>query len=82
MPAPLALNDTQMTDVLTIGRQIPWALHDAYLQHVAALLRGRDYGDGDVHRAALAAQRAILQPRPPADIVAGDLAPASPAAPT
>jgi hypothetical protein len=79
MPMPLALTDSQMTDVLTVGRQIPRALRDLYLRSIAAALAGRDFGDGDVHRACVAAQHAILAPRRPADITIG--AAASPAAP-
>jgi hypothetical protein len=76
MAAPIALTDNQLTEVITVGRQIPPALRGQYLQKIADLLRGRDFGDGDVYRACIAAQREILWPSRP-DIAIGDAAAAS-----
>ena len=62
--APLAFSDTQIKEILTIGYQLPYALHHVYLQRVAAALRDREFGDADVHRIAHATVRAILaEPR-------------------
>ena len=41
---------------------IPRPLRGTYLRRVADLLRDRDLGDGDVHRAAIAAGRETMQP--------------------
>jgi hypothetical protein len=81
VPTPIALSDSQIAQVMATGRQIPRGLRDSYLRRIAELLRDRDFGDGDVYRACIAAQRAILQPRRPADIAAGDIAGAASAAP-
>jgi hypothetical protein len=61
MTAPIALTDAQLTRILTAGRYIPTALHDTYLQRVAQLLRGREFGDGDVARAVALASREITE---------------------
>jgi hypothetical protein len=39
---------------------VPRALPDAYLQVVAERLCGKPFDDGDVRRAAVAAQREVL----------------------
>jgi hypothetical protein len=61
MTAPLALSDAQIATVMTVARGLPRRLRDNYLRHIADLLRGRDFGDGDVHRACTAAFREIMQ---------------------
>ena len=64
--APIALTDAQLDQVVTQARQVPRALRDMYLQAVAERLRGKLFDDGDVWRAAVAAQREILRTfRPP-----------------
>jgi hypothetical protein len=55
---PLAFTDARADQ--DAGYQLPRALRSAYLRRVAELLAGRDFGDGDVHRAALAAAGEIM----------------------
>jgi hypothetical protein len=56
----LAFTDAQIRQIMTAAYQIPRRLRDAYLQRVVQLLDGRDFGDGDVHRAARAAAGEIM----------------------
>jgi hypothetical protein len=61
----LAFTDAQIKQITTTAAQIPRALRRRYLQRVSELLNGRDFGDGDVHRAARAAAGEIMHgPRP------------------
>jgi len=60
--APIRLTDAQRQQVMASGYHLPRALRRSYLERVAELLRGRDFGDGDVHRACVAAMRAVMQP--------------------
>ena len=46
---------------MTVARSIPHGLRSDYLQRVAELLTGRDFGDGDVHRAVDTAARQVLE---------------------
>jgi hypothetical protein len=63
--AAIAFTDAQLEQISAMATQIPRRLRDAYLQRVVQLLNGRDFGDGDVHRAARAAAGEILHgPRP------------------
>jgi hypothetical protein len=80
MVPPIALSDSQLAQIMTTGRQIPRRLRPNYLRAIAERLRGRDFDDGDVYRACVEAQRAILQPRRPVDIAIGDVA-AAPSTP-
>jgi hypothetical protein len=57
----LAFTDAQLAQIRMTATQIPRRLRDTYLQRVVQLLNGRDFGDGDVHRAARAAAGEILQ---------------------
>jgi len=60
----LALSDQQLADIRAAAYLLPRALRSAFLQKLAARLAGRDYGDGDVHRAAHAAVHELLtEPR-------------------
>ena len=64
---PVSLTDDQLRQVMTIAEQIPYDLRDIYLKTLAAHLRHRcdrdgSVGDGDVHRAAIAA-RAVVVPK-------------------
>jgi hypothetical protein len=56
----LAFTDAQIKQITTTAAQIPRALRRRYLQRVSELLNGRDFGDGDVHRAARAAAGEIM----------------------
>jgi hypothetical protein len=58
--AVIALTDAQLRQVMTAAYQIPRALRRRYLERVSELLDGRDYGDGDVFRAARAAAGEIM----------------------
>jgi hypothetical protein len=58
--AVLAFTDQQNQQITLTATQIPRRLRDAYLQRIVQLLDGRDFGDGDVHRAARAAAGEIL----------------------
>jgi hypothetical protein len=61
----LAFTDAQIKQITTTAVQIPRRMRDAYLRRVVELLNGRDFGDGDVHRAARAAAGEIMHgPRP------------------
>ena len=75
--AAIAFTDAQLQQVMTAACQIPRALRRRYLQRVSELLDGRDFGDGDVHRAARAAAGEIVHgPRPlPRTVVANKSAP-------
>jgi hypothetical protein len=72
--AVIGFTDTQIEQIKMTAAPIPRRLRGQYLQRIAERLRGRDFDDGDVYRACVEAQRAILRPRRPADIVAtGDI---------
>jgi hypothetical protein len=58
--AAIAFTDSQLEQIRMTAMQIPRRLRDAYLRRVVELLSGRDFGDGDVHRAARAAAGEIL----------------------
>jgi len=63
--AAIAFTDAHLAQIKMTATQIPRRLRDAYLQRVVQLLNGRDFGDGDVHRAARAAAGEIMHgPRP------------------
>jgi hypothetical protein len=63
MSKPLALSDSELAAVFTAARPLPVERRDAFLQEVAALLRGSvAVGPGTVHRAIEQAQRAHFDP--------------------
>ena len=63
---PIALTDEQYAQLMSTSYAIPRRLRPIYLERVAALLRRRDFGDGDVHRAAVEAMRQTMRdPWPP-----------------
>ena len=64
--AVIRFSDHQLEQISAMATQIPRRLRDAYLQRVAQLLNGRDFGDGDVHRAARAAAGEIMHGPGPA----------------
>ena len=59
---PIRLSDSELDAVMAAARPIPVERRDAFLQDVAALLRGREVGPGTVHRAIEQAQRAHFDP--------------------
>ena len=69
---PLALSDTQMSEVATMANRVPQHLRSAFLKRVAGLLaraharrcaNGIDFLDADVWRACQAAAREVRQPK-------------------
>jgi hypothetical protein len=59
---PIAFTDAQMREIATAALPLPPVSRAVYLERIAALLAGRDFGDGDVHRAVVQAQREALRP--------------------
>jgi hypothetical protein len=57
---PIALSDSQMAELMAIGRHVPRHLRDQYLQTVATLLQGREVSDADVWRACHAAATRVV----------------------
>jgi hypothetical protein len=64
--AAIRFTDHQLAEIRMTATQLPRRLRDAYLRRVVELLNGRDFGDGDVHRAARAAAGEILHAPCPA----------------
>ena len=56
----ISLSDHQLVEVMTIAEQVPRGLRGAFLSAVAELLRDRDFGDADVHRAAVTARATVV----------------------
>jgi hypothetical protein len=54
---PLALTDDQMTVITKLAEPLVYADRGPFIERVAELLRGREIGDGAVHRAAEQAQK-------------------------
>jgi hypothetical protein len=61
----LALSDQQLDVVRTAAHQLPRSLRSAFLQRLAALLDGREFGDGHT-RTGLAAWLLLKAGRMPA----------------
>lgn len=57
--AALAFTAEQLDEIKAAARHVPHHLRGDYLEAVAAALAGRAFGDGDVHRAVIAAARGI-----------------------
>ena len=55
----LRLTDSQMHEVRQAALSVPWDLRGAFLEQLAVELRGKDLGDGLVHRVAHEVARAI-----------------------
>ena len=60
MDSMLRFTDEQLDQLRAAARPIPWALRQAYLERIAALLSGQRFGNGDVQRAAAQAQRELI----------------------
>jgi hypothetical protein len=56
---PIRLTDSELQEVLQAARTIPFDLRQAFLERLAAELRGQPLGDGLVHRVAYNVARAI-----------------------
>jgi hypothetical protein len=59
---PLRLSDDELTAVMAAARPIAVERRDAFLQEVAAELRGREIGPGLVHRVCAETQRRFFDP--------------------
>jgi hypothetical protein len=56
----IALNDSELAEIMQAARLVPFDLRQVYLERVAAELRGREVlGDGTVHRVAYEVARTI-----------------------
>ena len=55
--APIAFTAEQLDQITAAAQHVPRHLRDAYLRLIAEALAGRDFGDGDVHRAIVNAAR-------------------------
>src|SRR6516164_1068525 len=60
MDSVLRFTDEQLDQLRAAARPIPWALRQAYLERIAALLSGQRFGNGEVQRAAAQAQRELI----------------------
>jgi len=56
---PIALSDSQLRELMQAAQLVPLDLRNAFLQQVAARLRGQDLGDGLVHRVSYKEARSI-----------------------
>jgi len=56
---PIALTDLQLHEVMQAARLVPLDLRQVYLEQLAMELRGRELGDGLVHRVAYDVARRI-----------------------
>jgi hypothetical protein len=59
MTPPIALTDTQLREVQAAAQMVPYDLRSVFLEQVMTELRGKDLGDGLVHRVAYAVARSI-----------------------
>jgi hypothetical protein len=59
---PIRLSDSELDAVMAAARPIPIERRDAFLQQVAAELRGREIGPGLVHRICAEVQREHFDP--------------------
>ena len=57
---PMALTDTQLRKLMQAAGTVPLDLRDAFLVRVASELRGKEIGDGTVHRVAYQVAHAIV----------------------
>jgi hypothetical protein len=58
--SPIALTDVQLREVKQAAQIVPHDLRQTYLERLALELRGRDLGDGLVHKLAYQVARAIV----------------------
>ena len=56
---PIMLTDNQLREVMQAAQMVPLDLRQLYLQRLAEELRGKDLGDGLVHRIACEVARSI-----------------------
>jgi hypothetical protein len=58
--APIALTDHQMAEVRQAAATLPRDPRPVFLERLALELRGKDLGDGMVHRTARRVARALI----------------------
>jgi hypothetical protein len=58
---PIRLTDTQLREIELAALMLPIDLRGLYLERVADQLRGKDLGDGLVHRVAYQVVRSIMR---------------------
>ena len=58
----ISLSDRQLLEVRNVAALVPWDLRGAFLLAFADRLVGRDYGDADVYKAAIAARATVVPP--------------------
>jgi hypothetical protein len=58
-PSPIALTDDQLKEVRQAALTVPYSLRPLFLEQLALELRGKDLGDGLVHRIAYEVARSI-----------------------
>jgi hypothetical protein len=58
--SPIRLTDEQMREVQQAAAIVPYNLRQTFLERLALELRGKDLGDGLVHRAAYQVARSIV----------------------
>jgi hypothetical protein len=59
---PIRLSDSELDAVMAAARPLPVERRDAFLQAVAAELRGREVGPGIIHPVCAETQRAFFDP--------------------
>jgi hypothetical protein len=62
--APIGLSDSQLNHVTAAAQQIPPFQRGRFLRRIVKLLRGKNFGDADVRRAAQVAAREVRRSRP------------------
>jgi hypothetical protein len=60
MTLPIRLSDRQLHEVQQAAQMVPFDLRSAFLERLALELRGRDLGDGLVHKIAYEIARSII----------------------
>jgi hypothetical protein len=65
MTTPINFSHEQLQQVMAIATPLSPQQRDAFMRALAKQLAGREppYGNGDVHRAAIAAREAVLPKR-------------------
>ena len=59
MTSPIALTDVKLREIRAAAQMVPYDLRSVFLEQVVTELRGKDLGDGLVHRTAYAVAREI-----------------------
>ena len=55
----ITLSDSQLREIQLAAQMVPYDLRSCFLERVMTELRGKDLGDGLVHRVAYEVARAI-----------------------